>query len=224
MALLAACGCEGSKHASQPASPRAELEPEATSRRSWTFDDLQPGSIPAGVRLAETGAVGTPATWAVVEDPSAPSRPHAFGVVASANDKKTYNLALLEGVRDGDVDLQVSLRAVSGQLNQGGGLVWRAKGADDYYLARWDPLEDNVYIYVVQGGARTALAKADLELDHDAWHVLRVIARSSQIELFIDDTPVLSVEDSTFPLPGMVGLWTKSDAATRFDDLSVAEP
>lgn len=176
------------------------------------------------MRIAETGGQDTPATWAVVADESAPTKPHAFGVTESRNSKKTYNLALFEGTSHGDVDLQVMVKAVSGQLNQGGGPIWRVKDEGHYYIARWDPVEDNAYLYVVQSGQRTALGKVDLELDHDAWHTLRVVAEGPRIELFIDDKPVLTVQDASLTEPGMIGLWTKSDAATLFDDLSVAEP
>jgi hypothetical protein len=226
--LLAATACEANR-SSKPSGPRVEVEPapvaaEASRVQSWTFDDTPPGAVAPGVRVAETGGRGTPATWSVVADPSAPSPPHAFGVTASTNTKKTYNLALVEDTRLANVDLQVMIRAVSGELNRGGGLVWRAKGENDYYLARWDPTEDNVYIYLVEGGARTALAKVDLEIDHDAWHALRVVASGSRIELYIDDAPVLTADDATLKAPGMIGLWTKSDALSRFDDLSAAAP
>jgi hypothetical protein len=192
--------------------------------RTWTFDDAVVGQVPAGFRLAEAGGTGTPATWAVVAEASAPTQPHAFGITESKNTKKTYNLALIEGTRYGDVDLQVMVKAGTGVLNQGGGPIWRVKDVDNYYIARWDPVEDNAYIYIVQGGVRTALAKLDIELDTESWHALRVVAEGSRIELFIDEKPVLVAEDAALTEPGMIGLWTKSDAATLFDDLSVATP
>lgn len=240
--LLAACG-DGAPsrpaEAAQAETPsptkaptKAEAErppppqPDAAipRARTWTFDDALPGQVPAGIRVTETGGAGTPATWAVVADESAPTTPHAFGVTESRNTKNTYNLALVEGTAYADVDLQVMVKAVSGQLNQGGGLIWRVKDEHDYYIARWDPVEDNAYLYVVQSGQRTALATVDLALDHEAWHALRVVAEGSRIELYIDDQPVLTAEDASLREPGMIGLWTKSDAATLFDDLSAAAP
>lgn len=208
-------------------APGPSPQPDAVhpAARTWTFDDALPGQVPAGLRITETGGAGTPATWAVVADPTAPTKPHAFGITESRNTKKTYNLALVEGTSYGDVDLQVMVKAVSGQLNQGGGPIWRV--SDDgqrYYIARWDPVEDNAYLYVVQSGQRTALGKVDLELDHESWHALRVVAEGSHIELYIDDKPVLTAEDASLTEPGMIGLWTKSDAATLFDDLSVGMP
>lgn len=209
-----------------PKAP-VDAEPDAKaagSARTWTFDADAIGKVPAGIRLTEAGGTGTPATWAVVAEPAAPSQPHAFGITESKNTKKTYNLALVEGTSYGDVDLQVSVKAGTGVLNQGGGIIWRVKDVDNYYIARWDPIEDNAYLYIVQGGVRTALAKLDLELDTATWHTLRVVAEGSRIELFIDDEPKLTAENAELKEPGMIGLWTKSDAATLFDDLSVAAP
>jgi len=207
-----------------PDAAAPDSAPDAAGARTWTFDDAKPGELPSGVRAAETGGVGTPATWAVVASPEAPTPPHAFGTTASRNDKRTYNIAIVDGVEQADVDLSVLLRATGGELNQGGGPIWRVKGPDDYYIARWDPVEDNAYLYVMQGGVRSALAKVDLEIDHDRWHSLRVVMEGSHMELFIDDQPVLEADDASLPDAGAIGLWTKSDATTLFDDLSLATP
>lgn len=208
--------------------PEAKAGPTAkttkTDTQTWTFDDLAPGPPPTGFRLAETGGQGTPATWAVVAQNTSPTPPHAFGITESRNDKRTYNLALVEGTAYTDVDLTVTLRAESGELNQGGGPIWRVKDPSNYYIARWDPVEDNAYLYVMQGGVRTALAKVDLTIDHEAWHTLHVVMEGSHMELFIDDEPVLEADDRSLREPGMIGLWTKSDGATLFDDLSVTRP
>jgi hypothetical protein len=236
-AALTACGAEAPSRPARAApatrtsdapadgtAPTPAPRAAAKNARTWTFDDALVGQVPAGFRLVEAGGAGTPATWAVVADPSAPTQPHAFGITESRNTKQTYNIALVEGTRYGDVDLQVMVKAGPGELNQGGGVVWRALDTESYYVARWDPLERNAYLYLVQGGARTALAKLDVELDPEAWHALRVVAEGARIELYIDDRPMLAAENAELTEPGMIGLWTKSDAATRFDDLSVAVP
>jgi hypothetical protein len=236
--VLAACGGGSPSRPAQAASEgkdgdaktgetkAEEPAPKVAAKeaRTWTFDDAVAGQVPAGFRLTEAGGTGTPATWAVVADPSAPSQPHAFGITESKNTKKTYNIALVEGTRYGDVDLQVMVKAGTGELNQGGGVIWRVLDTENYYIARWDPIEDNAYLYIVRGGVRTALAKLDIELDTEVWHTLRVVAEGARIELFIDDKPMLTAQNAELTEPGMIGLWTKSDAATLFDDLSVAAP
>ncbi len=204
--------------AQEPPRVRAE------GARTWTFDDAKPGTVPEGFAPTETGGAGTPATWAVVEDPTAPTAPHAFGITKTTNTKATYNLALVEGTRYGDVDIQVMVKAGTGELDRGGGPVWRVKDEDNYYIARWNPLENNARFYIVQAGIRTALGKVELELDPTTWHSLRVVTEGAKMELFLDDKPVLRVENAELAAPGMIGLWTKADAATLFDDLSVAAP
>lgn len=203
------------KPTGKPPAPKADA-------RTWTFDS--DGPIPAGFRVAETASVGTPATWATVKADDAPSPPTVFGVTESANAKTSYNLAIADGVSMTDVDITVMVKAVSGVKDQGGGPIWRVKDADNYYIARWNPLEKNVRFYVVQGGVRSALAAATVELPTDRYHSLRVIAEGTTMELLVNDEPVLRAEDSMHTGPGSVGLWTKADAATLFDDLSIASP
>ena len=216
---------EAEAAAEAPEAPEAK-EPNAGDARAqtWTFDDAMVGQVPAGMRITETGGAGTPATWEVVADDTAPTQPHAFAITETGNGKPTYNLALVEGTRYADVDVSVMVKAGTGVLDQGGGPIWRVQDADNYYIARWNPLENNARFYIVRGGVRTALAKVELELDAEAWHALRVVMEGTRMELFIDDKPVLTAESDEIPEAGMVGLWTKADAATSFDDLSVTEP
>jgi hypothetical protein len=201
-----------------------ERAPVAGEMARWTFEEVEVGGVPAGFQLAQTNGAGQPATWAVVDDATAPSAPRAFGVTEARNDGQ-FNLAIASsGPQLADVDIQVMLRAVGGERDQGGGVMFRVAGPDDYYVARWNPLEDNARFYIVQGGARSALAKADLELEPQAWHAMRVVMEGKRMELFVDDEPVLTVEDASLTEPGHLGLWTKTDATTLFDELSFARP
>ena len=206
-----------------------KTEDEATAKQApvadpsltrWSFDEGAPGSVPSGFELLETASTGTPATWGVVEDAAAPSGGKGFGVLETLNHGQTYNVALAPGVEASDVELTVSVKADAGEQDQGGGLVWRARGASDYYIARWNPLEKNVRFYVVVNEQRSAFKAADVDLDPTQWHTMRVIAEGKRMELFMDETSVLVAEDETLTEPGRVGLWTKADAATWFDDLT----
>lgn len=206
----------------KPAPPETKTIPETT--RTWSFDEDPADGLPRGFRSAETGGAGTPATWAVTPMRDAPTAPNAFAITETVNTKATYNLALAEGTAYADVDVQVMVKSGSGTLDQGGGPIWRVQDTDNYYVARWNPLEKNARFYVVQSGVRTALAKVELDLDVSVWHSLRVVMEGPRMQLFIDDEPVLKAEDTAHTKAGMIGLWTKADAATAFDDLSVAVP
>lgn len=201
--------------------PKSAAVPKTGSPlERWAFDGGTPGSIPAGFELLETAAAGTPAKWGVVADAAAPSGGKGFGVLSTTNAGQTYNVALAPGFEAADVELTVSLKADSGTGDQGGGVVFRAQGATDYYIARWNPLEKNVRFYVVVGEQRSAFKAADLDLDASQWHTMRVIVEGARMELFMDEQSVLVAEDETLKAAGRIGLWTKADAATWFDDLT----
>ena len=208
------------KEAAAPANDAKK--PDAKNAKTWTFDE---GDEPPGTfRLTETGGAGTPATWQIVEDPEAPSPPNAFGITETKNGKSTYNLALAEGTSYTDVDISVMVHPGTGELDQGGGPIWRVKDENNYYIARWNPLEKNVAFYVVIDGVRETLLKAELDIPVDAWHELRVVATGTEMRCFVDDEPVMSFADARLEDAGMIGLWTKADAATLFDDLYVTSP
>ncbi len=228
--LVALCcalapGCDSA--APQPSSdavpgPAAEASPspDETLQR-WAFDTGPAGSVPAGFETLETASSNTPATWGLVSDASAPSGGQGFGVLQTQNLGQTYNVALAPEFEASDVEITVALKAAAGKQDQGGGVAFRANGARDYYIARWNPLEKNVRFYVVVAEQRSAFAAADIDLDPAQWHTMRVIAEGTRMELFMDGTSVLVTEDDTLPGPGRVGLWTKADASTWFDDLTV---
>ncbi|MBF0495726.1 MAG: hypothetical protein HQK58_04000, partial [Deltaproteobacteria bacterium] len=132
----------------------------------------------------------------------------------------TFNLILIGGTSYKDIDLTVSMKAVAGAEDQGGGLVWRAKDGKNYYVARFNPLEDNYNLYKVKNGNRSQIGGVTIK-SAPGWHALRVTMRGSRIEVYFDRKKVLDADDSTFTEPGGIGLWTKSDAQTHFDGLTV---
>ncbi len=192
---------------------------DAAPSRDWTFDTDETGTIPAGWTVGESNGAGTPATWATVARDDAPSAPGTFGVTATRNYGHTFNVALAQGTSARDLDLSVRVKAVSGEEDQGGGLVWRAADASNYYITRWNPLEKNFRVYFVKDGRRKQLATAPATDDVSTWHTVSVVTRGSHIDCLLDGAKLLSVDDETFSGPGQVGLWTKADAATLFDDL-----
>jgi hypothetical protein len=182
---------------------------EAT-KKSWDFEKDEPGRIAAGF----TNEIGQ---WEVAQD----GDNHVLYQKAKSDDA-TFNLALATGTSCKDVDLSVKLKAVAGELDRGGGLVWRAKDGKNYYIARYNPLEDNFRVYKVQDGKRTQFQSAKAA-DDDKWHTLRVTMIGTKIACYLDGQNRLEVEDATFPGPGMIGLWSKADAQSYFDDLAVSE-
>jgi len=190
-------------------------EPNMTSR-VWSFDSDTTGRLAQGFS-AEVGE------WQVKTDDTAPSKEHVLAQVAKSP-KPTYNVALLSGTKARDLDLSVQLRPVTGEIDQGGGVVWRAKDAKNYYICRYNPLEDNFRVYKVEDGKRTELASADVARS-PGWHAIRVTMKGEHIACYLDGKKLMESNDATFEEAGKIGLWTKADAQTHFDDLTLkAEP
>jgi hypothetical protein len=179
--------------------------------RSWNFDKEAPG-LPA----AFSQEVGE---WRIAADESAPSKGQVLAHTAKSSGP-TFNLALVKETSFQDLELSVRMKAVAGQVDQGGGLVWRAKDKGNYYIARYNPLEDNYRVYKVVDGKRTQLGSADVE-KVPGWREVRVTMKGERIECYLDGKKFLDAVDSTFKEAGKVGLWTKADAQTLFDDLAV---
>ncbi len=153
--------------------------------------------------------------WVVTEDAD-----NQVLAQRAESDDRTFNLTLVENTSHRDLELSVRLRAETGEIDQGGGFVWRAIDKDNYYIARYNPLEDNLRVYKVENGRRTQLDHADVPGDHK-WHTLRITMNDREILGYFDDKRLLVAEDSTFREAGMIGLWTKADARSMFDDLKV---
>ena len=176
--------------------------------KSWDFQEDEPGKPATGFK-SEAGA------WVVARDGD-----NLMLAQTAKNGDKDFNLALAERTSFKDLDISVRVRAVAGELDQGGGLVWRAKDAQNYYIARYNPLEPNLRVYKVEGGKRTQLDHADVPGDRE-WHTLRITMKGREIFGYLDGKKLLEAEDSTFPDAGQIGLWSKADAQSDFDDLTV---
>jgi len=184
-----------------------------TSEKAFNFDADKQGGIPEEF----TAVLGE---WKILADQDAPSRPGVLAQLAK-NSGSTFNLILVSGTSHKNVDISVKMKAVAGIEDQGGGLVWRASDSNNYYVARYNPLEDNYRVYKVEKGHRIQLQNADIK-HSDGWHTLRVKMEGDHILCYYDGGKYLDVKDSTFQAAGNIGLWTKADAQSHFDDLTMA--
>lgn len=189
----------------------------------WTFDKCEVGQPVAGWRIAQTRGGDKPAKWLVAADDSAPSKPNVLKVETTAEDQ-SFNLLISESLSLKDVDLRAMLRADGGKVDQGGGLLWRCKDESNYYVCRVNPLESNFRVYKVEGGKRTQLGSADVEAKSSEWHEVRAVMIGSKIECFLDGKKQLEAVDDTFKDAGRIGLWTKADASSSFDKVTVQAP
>ena len=157
--------------------------------------------------------------WVVIADPSAPSKPNV--VAQNSTDKTDYRFPLLIADEGSfrDLNLSVRFKAISGSIDRAGGLVFRLRDPNNYYIVRANALENNYRLYHVVNGRRSQFAGANLKVTSGEWHELRVEVLGDKITCYYDGNKKIEATDDTFKEPGKIGLWTKADSVTYFDDL-----
>lgn len=182
------------------------------------FEKDAPLTLPQLMESLESTA-GPRAHWHVKEGGADGSARHVH-IDAEKSTGEHFHLLLTEvPMFHTDVRLGVKVRAEGGKEDQGGGLVWRARDEQNYYIARWNPLEDNVRIYRVKDGVRAQLETAKVSVPTDAWHTLEIAARGPHMTVMFDGQSLFTIDDDTFADAGRIGFWTKADACTSFDQL-----
>lgn len=190
------------------------------AERSETFDGFKPGELPPGWTSAVTGK-GEP-QWRVEKDGTAPSRPN----VLKQSGEAAFPLCIKSEPRVKDGFVEVKFKAMSGREDQAGGVLWRVQDANNYYICRANAEEDNVVLYKVIDGKRKSLPIVGREggygvkqtVESRTWHTLRVDFAGSRFAVTFNGKQLFEVEDDSIQSAGQIGLWTKADSVTAFDD------
>ena len=185
-----------------------------THAETFSFDRDAPGALPAGWRSGVTGS-GSP-KWSVEAEPSAPSKPNVLKQSGSG----TFPWCVRPDASLADGYVEVRFKPISGSEDQAGGLVWRWKDGDNYYVARANALENNVSLYYTANGRRNTIKYVDAPVPGNVWHALRVEFSGKKIRVILDGKPYIETDDDHIPGAGAVGVWTKADSVTLFDDFS----
>jgi hypothetical protein len=186
------------------------------------FDNANPGTSPEDWTATKTGK-GSP-KWTIEKDDTAPSKPNVLKQSGEAD----YPLALKNDSNFKDGFVEVKFKAISGKTDQAAGVIWRAKDADNYYICRANALEDNVVLYKTEKGKRESLDivgrkggyGTKVKVAPQQWHTLRVEFAGNRFKVLLNGKHLFDVEDNTFTEAGKVGLWTKADSVTAFDDFA----
>lgn len=204
--LLAGCGGEGkAKVVYQPSDRNAPAQPQR-----WDFDADQPGSRPQGMAVFS-------GEWAVRAEAGAPSGAQALCQTATA---EFPALTLGDAVYT-DVALTARFKPISGRTDQAAGLIARVQDRDNYYILRANALENNVNLYTYAGGKRAVLKEGQVAVPAGQWQELRLEVTGNRLRGFLNGRPVVETTDDTFRA-GRVGLWTKADSVTCFDEVTVS--
>jgi len=178
------------------------------------FDADVVSAAPSGWTCGVTG-VGSP-RWTVAVEPGAPSGTNVLRQSGSG----TFPWCVRTGTSLSDGFVEVKFKPLTGREDQAGGLVWRWKDGDHYYVARANALENNVSLYYTEGGSRKTIRYVDAPVASGAWHTLRVEFVATRIAVSLDGKRYIDVEDSHIGGTGSVGVWTKADSVTAFDDFA----
>jgi len=178
------------------------------------FDDMKVGTVPPSWTATQTGS-GT-AKWTVEKDNSAPSKPN----VLKQSGQATFPVCFKNDTNIKDGFVEVKFKPIAGKEDQAGGVIWRLQDANNYYIARANALENNVTIYHTIKGKRTEKKRTNMKVSSGAWHTLRVDFNGNHFTVTFDGKKALEWEDDTFQNAGKVGVWTKADSVTEFDDFT----
>jgi hypothetical protein len=185
-----------------------------SSADTVNFDNFKARAAPTGWTATQTGSGS--AKWSVEKDDSAPSKPN----VLKQSGEATFPVCIKNDSNLKDGFVEVKLKPIAGKEDQAGGVIWRVQDANNYYIARANALEDNVTIYHTINGKRVAFKSINAKVTSGVWHTLRVEFQGNKFAVIFDGNKVIDATDESFANAGKVGVWTKADSVTEFDNFT----
>jgi hypothetical protein len=205
-----AAGCCGLRHREE------NFEPQAIS-----FDSAEVGKLPADFSTALTGG-GGPVSWVVRNDSTAPGGKRVLVQESSDDTSYRFPMCIYEKTVARDLAVEVKFKAISGKVDQAGGIVLRYS-PENYYIARANALENNVILFKTVAGKRSKIKEVPVKVTAGEWHTLRFEAKGARLKILFDGRTVMEKRDHTFSNPGKAGLWTKADSVSAFSDLKIEQ-
>jgi len=194
----------------------ASIATALAAAETVNFDEMKTGASPPDWTATQTGS-GT-AKWTVDKDNSAPSRPN----VLKQSGQATFPVCFKNDTSIKDGFVEVKFKPIAGKEDQAGGVIWRLQDANNYYIARANALESNVTIYHTVKGKRTEKKRTNMKVASGQWHTLHVDLNGNHFTVTFDGKKAIEWDDDTFKDAGKVGVWTKADSVTEFDDFRYA--
>ena len=229
LSILLFTGCNQTKSddiktAAENKGDSGKLIPNLTVDTTFTFDGCELGKIPSGWSQHFTGR-GDKTEWQVLDD----NGNKVLAQLSEDNPNYHFNEIVFDGFKVKNVELEVKMKGVKGRMDQGGGFIWRYIDAGNYYVVRANPLENNVVLYKVVNGKRTDLPLIDKGRTYGVdvkplgkdWNILKLTVLDNLFTVYLNNEQIFQVRDETFSNEGKIGLWTKADAVSYFDDFQV---
>ena len=201
--VLMASACEGTP------AVKYQSPPPSAAAASWNFDADATGGLPAGAELFN-------GNWVVRAEADAPSKPNALCQVGESE----FPAIALGTAVYGDLIVTVRFKPISGRVDQAAGIISRVQDKDNYYIIRANVLETNVNLYKYAGGRRSGINDGSVKVAQGQWQELKLEVAGDKLRGFLNGQLVVEANDATYKA-GRVGLWTKADSVTCFDDVVV---
>ncbi len=235
LSILLMMGCKQAKTSDTGTSGEKNTEPKeavkpaavkTTVDTTFTFENYETGKLPASWTQGFTGK-GTGTKWDIVDD----NGNKVLAQLSGDNPSYHFNVVVNNDLRLKNMELTVRLKGVHGRTDQGGGFVWRFTDFNNYYVVRANPLEDNVVLYKVVNGKRTDLPLVGKGRTYgvkvkplgNGWNTLKLTVQDDLFTVYLNGKQLFRVKDEVFKDAGKIGLWTKADAVSYFDDYHVKE-
>jgi hypothetical protein len=134
-----------------------------------------------------------------------------------------FPYAVLKDVADfqnGDISLRFKL--ISGQLDQCAGILFNLKPNGDYLTVRFNGKEDNVVLWTFNKGKRSFVKRGteNVHLDLNQWAALKISVHGTSLQAYLNDKLLLEYTLAE-PVSGKIGVWSKTDSVSYFDDYAV---
>ena len=172
---------------------------------------------------AYTNIEGSSPSWEITNTQNNSLSHYVFHLLKTDAHGGEFNLCYTKKIKFLNGAISVKFKANSGHEDQGGGIVWRVEDKNNYYITRYNPLEDNLCLYYVKDAHRRLLNSATIILDKEHWHSMKIVQHNNHYKVYLDSKNILQGDTSTFTNAGGVGVWTKADALTSFKDFKVTK-
>jgi hypothetical protein len=186
------------------------------------FDGFETAKAPPGFSADLTGG-GGPVAWIVRDDPAAPSGGKVLVQTSTDTTDSRFPICVYDRLLTKNVALSVRFKTLAGSVDQAAGLIVRFRDKTNYYVVRANALEDNVRLYAVEDGRRRKFAGADVKVAGGTWHTLTIEVKMRHFAVSFNGQRLFEADDDTFPESGGIGLWTKADSVTAFDNLTIED-
>ena len=191
------------------------LSCQAQDKKVYTFDNFKLDK--ASDWSSHITGNGALCRWEIIND----AGNNVLAQVSNETEDYRFNIIVNDSLQYKNPEINLRFKGVKGNGDQGGGAVWRYQDENNYYIARANPLENNFTVYKVVNGRRKELKNANIKINSNQWYNLKITMIDNEIKCYFNNKLELELTDNTFKNSGKIGLWTKSDAVTYFDDFEI---